>query len=194
MSRVVFYLINAPKYLFNLTLQRIFNFHPWHISTLSSRQYCLDIIKHVNSEISDNELVVEMGCGLGETLSKINSKNKIGLDTSVEVIKAAKFKNLFSEMKITEGSFQDLEDLDIKFLLAVNFLHDFKNDQVKEWFKVLLANNRVSNIIVDELSDSNYFCLHDFSQIIPKTYKSKIISDTSIGKSRVIKVFSKMDL
>ena len=196
MNKLTFYFRNAPKYLFNFTLQKIFNFHPWHVSSLNSRKYCLEIIEYINSRIVSDELVVEMGCGLGETLNKIKSKRKLGLDTSKEVVRAARYKYAFSRMKIAEGSFSNVENLNIKYLLAVNFLHDFNTNQVKAWFEEFLSKNSVENIIVDELDDPNYFCLHNFRTIIPLSYDLKIISRTLLGQNNTRKIlcFTKLEL
>ena len=93
------------------------------------------------------------------------------------------------------GSFDLPVGLDIKYLITLNFLHDFDADQVFQWFKLITDNNNVLNIIVDELDvdddDDDYYRLHRFDSIIPKKYKEiKTIVKESYTFGRSVKVFS----
>ena len=188
---LIFYIYNGPKYFINWILKKIFNFHPWHVSTLESRPYCIDLINYTNMSISQDSRVVELGCGLGETLAKIKCKQRYGYDTSKQVLKAAKLKNYFNSIEFIEGSFENIRGMSIDYLIAVNFLHDFDSKQVKTWFRSIISNNCISNIIIDELTDDRYFCLHKFNLIIPKSYKNIYIFENSYNHGRSLKVFSK---
>ena len=80
--------------------------------------------------------------------------------------------------------------MNIDYLIAVNFLHDFETEQVKMWFDNILNKNNIQNIIVDELTDENYFCLHKWELILPKEYKQISYINNQIDNGRVIKLFS----
>ena len=184
------------KYLYHLLLSYFFKFDSWHISPIESREYCLDVVDYINSEIERDACVVEIGCGLGETISSIHCLHKYGYDKSYEVIRAAK---MIDNRKYTTifkvGSFDIPVGLDIKYLITLNFLHDFDTDQVFQWFKLITDNNNVLNIIVDELDVDNdnddYYRLHRFDSIIPKKYKEiKTIVKESYTFGRSVKVFS----
>ena len=190
LSRLLFIAVNGPKYLLNWSLMRIFKFDAWHVSTIASRPYCVDLAKIINNNISINHTVVEVGCGLGEMLASINCMHRYGIDTSTEVLKAAKLKYLFRRIEFIEGSFDSVQNMEIDYLIAVNFLHDFSPEQVQKWIVKFLSKNNVKNIILDELSDDNYFCLHNWDSILPKEYKLNFIIDNDYTYGRIIKIFS----
>ncbi|MDB9865131.1 hypothetical protein OAC71_00195 [Candidatus Thioglobus sp.] len=180
------------KYLRHLLLSYFFKFDSWHISPIESREYCLDVVDYINSEIESNDCVVEIGCGLGETISSIHCLHKHGYDKSYEVIRAAKMiDNRKYNTIFKVGSFDLPVGLEIKYLITLNFLHDFDTDRVSQWFKLITDNNNVLNIIVDELDYDNYYKLHRFDSIIPKKYKEiKTIVKESYTFGRSVKVFS----
>lgn len=190
LTRLIFIITNGPKYLVNWILLKIFKFNPWHLSPLASRPYCLDLVEYINKFIGKEGTVVELGCGLGESLARIKCRNRYGFDTSQQVLKAAKIKFCFKGIKFFNGSFDDVLDMNIDYLIAVNFLHDFETEQVKMWFDNILNKNNIQNIIVDELKDENYFCLHKWEFILPKEYKQISYINNQIDNGRVIKLFS----
>jgi len=178
------------KYCRNWLLKKIFDFHPWHVSAFESRPYCADLVSYINDFVIDDSCVVEIGCGLGETLSKVKSKKKTGFDISTEVIKAANFLNYFNNTQFHVGSFESIQDMQIDYLIAVNFLHDFEPHQVKRWFEKLILNNRISHLVVDELTDKNYFCLHDWEELLPSGFKQMHCIENNYKSGRAIKIFS----
>ena len=190
LTRLIFIIINGPKYLVNLILLKIFKFNPWHLSPLASRPYCLDLVEDVNKSIGKEGTVVELGCGLGESLARIKCQNRYGFDTSQQVLKAARIKFCLKGIKFVNGSFDDVLDMNIDYLIAVNFLHDFETEQVKKWFDNILNKNNVKNIIVDELSDESYFCLHKWELILPREYRQISCINNELNNGRIIKLFS----
>lgn len=180
------------KYFYHLFLFIIYKFDPWHISPIESREYCLDVVEYVNSRIETADCVVEIGSGLGETISRIHCLNKYGYDQSREAIRVAKILSKKKYPTIFEvGSFDLPIGLEIKYLITLNFLHDFDTEQVVEWFKMVTDNNNVLNIIVDELDNDNYFKLHKYSLIVPSKYQEvKTISKETYTFGRSVKVFS----
>ena len=189
-AKLIFIIINGPKYLFNWILIKIYKFNPWHLSPLASRPYCLDLVEHVNKFIDVEGTVVELGCGLGESLARVKCRNRYGFDTSQQVLKAARVKYSFQGIRFINGSFDDISDMNIDYLIAVNFLHDFETEQVKIWFDNILNKNNIKNIIVDELSDKSYFCLHKWELILPREYKPISTINNELNNGRIIKLFS----
>jgi hypothetical protein len=179
------------KYLFHLVLFYVYKFDSWHISSIESRQYCLDVVHYINSTIKSDETVVEIGCGLGETIASIHCFSKYGYDQSHQVIRAAKFINrnkYIANFKV--GSFDSPVGLEIKYLITLNFLHDFRAEEVIEWFKLIIKNNNVLNIIVDELDHDQYFRLHKYDSLIPNDYEEVKTIQNNYTFGRSIKVFS----
>jgi hypothetical protein len=191
-QRIKLKFLMRVKYLFHLTLFYIYKFDSWHISSIESRQYCLDIVDYINGSIKTEDIVVEIGCGLGETISGIDCSNKYGYDQSNQVIKAAKLINRNNYPTIFKvGSFEAPIGLEIKYLITVNFLHDFDENQVSQWFKLITDNNNVLNIVVDEIDNDDYYRLHRFNSIIPKKYKEiQTIIKENYTFGRSVKVFS----
>ena len=132
----------------------------------------MDVVDYINSRVKKEETVVEVGCGLGETISSIDCFKKYGYDRSAEVIRAAKLidRNKCPTIFKT-GSFEIPVGLEIKYLITLNFLHDFSSEQVIEWFNLIIENNNVLNIIVDELEYDQYFMLHKYDSLLPIRYK-----------------------
>jgi hypothetical protein len=177
------------KYLFHLSLYFLYKFDSWHISPIESREYCLDTVKYVGSKIQIDDCVIEIGCGLGETLQAIDCKRKIGYDVSENVIKAAKFRNLFNSTVFKVGSFYSLNNYSIQYLITLNFLHDFDTKTVSKWFCDLNDNNYIEYIIVDELLDPEYSNNHIFSNLLPTNFSFVKSLGGEYRYNRSIKLF-----
>ncbi|NUM50847.1 MAG: glycosyltransferase [Flavobacteriales bacterium] len=65
--------------------------------------YWNDIIKYCNFYIHEDSSVLEIGCGTGETLSKLNGKTKIGIDYSPSMIEMAKQRYPQLEFHVMEA-------------------------------------------------------------------------------------------
>jgi hypothetical protein len=177
------------KYLWHLVLFTIYKFDSWHISSIESREYCIDVVRYINSKITATDCIIEIGCGLGETIQQINSKNSIGYDLSSEVISAAKFYHFFSKKHFQIGSFDSVNDKDIKYLIALNFLHDFERDKVSSWLHKIVDSNLVRYIILDEIADPTYQNNHDFQNILPKEFLLVDRIGQEYKYNRTVKVF-----
>ena len=190
-QNIRFKFVLRAKYLYHLVLFYIFKFDSWHISPIESRPYCLDVVDYINSRAKIEDIIVEVGCGLGETISGIDCLKKYGYDQSAEVIRAAKLvdRNKYPTIFKT-GSFEMPIGLEIKYLITLNFLHDFSSEQVIEWFNLIIENNNVLNIIVDELEYDQYFMLHKYDSVLPIGYKEVQTIQNNYNFGRSIKVFS----
>jgi len=182
------------KYLLHLIFFYIFKFDHWHISSIESREYCLKTLEYINSNIHLNDCIIEVGCGLGETISKVKASNLRGYDTSSKVIQAAKLYDFRNKVSFEIGSFDSFKNYDIKYLIALNFLHDFDSQTVSNWLNQCTKNNKIRFIILDEIKDRAYQHNHNFNQILPKSF---LLVDT-IGKeyryNRSIKVFKNLEI
>ena len=86
--KIYFKILSIPRYL----LKYFFKFYPFNLIPTQSKQYCIDIISHLNKR-ETKESVVEIGCGLGDILRNINFKKKYGYDKQMEVLNALNFLN-----------------------------------------------------------------------------------------------------
>ena len=84
--KVYFRFISLPRYL----LRYYFKFYPFNLIPTKSKQYCVDIINHLNKRQLKRS-VVEIGCGLGDILRNIDFEKKFGYDKQIEVLNALNF-------------------------------------------------------------------------------------------------------
>jgi len=177
------------KYFLHLASFYFFKFESWHISSIESREYCLDAVSYINSKVQLDDLVVEIGCGLGETINRINSNKRYGYDLSKQVISAAKIHHMFGKAEFEVGSFNSVAGQKIQYLIALNFLHDFDDMTVASWLDSIISNNEISYLILDEVADPAYENNHNFSKILPDNF----LFLESIGReyryNRRLKVF-----
>lgn len=135
----------------NRRLQRRYCFDRWHITPIEWRPYALELVKQINYGIGNDKIdtVVEIGCGLGEILSKLNCRNRIGLDAEQNVIRAA--EKLYKHIDFRHGSFPDIKSRKIDVLIAVNFLHNIPLDELQRIFREILDTNKIRYIALDKV-------------------------------------------
>mgnify|MGYP003971213251 CR=1 FL=1 len=163
-KQIIIFLISIDKFI----LYKVFNFDRWHAQTVVGNHYVRLIIKTVNSSKATN--VVEIGCGLGEIILNVDSKNKLCLDQSQEVLNAAsfisklKFKNaVFKKFDFTNDSLKDKHDV----IIMVNWPHVINEKILKDKFSILFNKNLNNSgfIIIDTVADENYRHNHDINLI-----------------------------
>ena len=179
------------KYLWHFILYLIFRFEKWHLSSIESRDYSVDLVNFINRDISNEARVVEIGCGLGEIISCINCQHRYGYDVSKNVINAARKRSIFNKVIFNIGSFNSFSNLEIDYLIAVNFLHDFDKKQLNEWFHQVTNNNNINKIIVDEVSDAGYAYNHHFESLLKNSYPKITVINCGYKYGRSLKAFSK---
>lgn len=163
-------LIKREKYK---KLQKQYQFDEWHISPYELRKYIQSVKKYIEDKQAD--VVVDIGCGLGELLSCLtNVRIKIGYDESREVILAAESLGRKEQnISFHVGSFKDVHVEDkIDFLITLGFMHGSNEDTWKPAYDAVTSSNDIKNIIVDVVPpyDGSGYLL-DFTKILPKEYK-----------------------
>jgi hypothetical protein len=179
-------------------LKRKYNFDSWHTVPIIWKPYVKDIVAYI-SEYPVGGVLVECGCGLGDIvgnkkLEKIYKKNCLGVDMSSGVIGAA--RELHPHVEFLVGSFVDIKEKEIAYLVAVNFTHMLDVSTMKNYLNGCCNNNVVKNIIVDEVT-GDYKYTHDYEKLcssldVPYTL-TKVMGPyvSAGGGSRYIKVFTK---
>lgn len=161
-SSEIIYDITHKKQKF-LDVHREINFAEWHLSVIEERPYAIYLIQLINS-MQRHDIVVEIGCGVGDLLSKINSKYKIGYDISSNAIEAGQI--LFPELELEVGSFNNVKEKNIDVLIAVNFLHMLEENDLTKNFEVLFKKCFVKYILVDSLDSEHYKNNHDYNRLL----------------------------
>lgn len=160
-------------------LQKIFGFHKWHTTSVEQRPYSMEVIKWCNrllkkeSKENINRSIIEIGCGLGDILAKIDAKKvtKIGYDIDEKVIKAAKI--LHPKTKYKVGNFApNIFEQEILILITVNFLYCLDSKTVEEQYKKLISNNNIKYIITEVMCPAtpNYPYSHNMDMILGNSY------------------------
>lgn len=108
-----------------------------------AHQQCLDFIKNY---IKDNTRILEIGCGTGNFLHRLEKMNKnfevFGIDESGKMIEIARRK--FQNINFQEGLAENLPFVDnyFDFIVIIDAFYYFedKNKVIAECFRVLKPN------------------------------------------------------
>ena len=145
-----------------------FNFENWHTNNpyylTPYKKYLVSMINELNPSY-----VIDIGCGLGEILYRANSKKKLGIDVSKNVIKANRFIYFFSNISWKIGSVNVIKDLKINnadLICMINWLHIIPSHELKT---ILVGISKHSQyLLVDKWNEkphpSNIF-VHDFKYL-----------------------------
>tara|TARA_Y100001970_G_scaffold51317_1_gene64952 strand:+ start:35177 stop:35803 length:627 start_codon:yes stop_codon:yes gene_type:complete len=173
---------------YNKILRFYFRFDKWHtLAPYHGRIYKKIVVDLINDNISYNDTVLEIGCGLGDILSRVNSQNRYGFDISNRVLKAAKFKNN-KKIIFNHGSINDVKNIasifKIDIIVLVNWTHSIDGMTITNNLKFLDSIKPIKFILVDELfkTTSENPIYHTYS----KYFKgfAKEIERSSDGESR----------
>ncbi len=125
------------------------------------------IVNLVNS--MDINSVVDVGCGLGAIISKIDCNLRLGIDYSENVINAAKKMHKNEDIIFKKGSFDSI-DGQFDLIIAANFLHDYSPDEVKRWLNNSIEKNKFKFLILDEIyqNENGYRYKHNFQKLLEK--------------------------
>lgn len=146
-------------------LQKLIGFDKWHLNCIEEKKYALSIINRVNYLIRKGKIgdgyIVECGCGLGDMISEIRHKNRLGYDIDSKTITGARILHLFGP-RFKTGTFENIRNKHISLMIAVNFLHGIAPDEVYQMFSQLVMKNIVERIVVDLVESPPYEYSHDY--------------------------------
>lgn len=147
-------------------LQRVFQFDAWHSSSpYSCRPYKRVVVGIVNS-LRPNS-VVEVGCGLGEILSRTCARQRFGFDSDAAVVRAARFlhprgtKWLAADASAVPELLPRGQGIDC--LIMINWIHNLRPERLAECVLPLLP--RVRYLLLDAIDHDappSYRFRHDF--------------------------------
>lgn len=184
------------KVMYFTLLKKRYRFARWHLSPIEHRKYAMDIVEAVQSLSAAGASIAEVGCGLGEILRKISVSGNppearlFGWDISPEVIAAAEALDKKNEITYSIGTFDDVRDMKIDWLITVNFLHNISSGDLAEYYRKITEQNDIERIVADTVSGSGYKYHHDLLNIMPDAYKLESQSNLYSAERRVM-VFRK---
>lgn len=147
-------------------LRHIFRFDAWHAAApYACRAYKAQVVQLVDSLKPDT--VVEVGCGLGDILTRIRAARRFGIDADAKVLFAARFLHPRGAQWI-HGTTADVPSVmpdgqRIDCLIMVNWIHALSPKELSELLLPLLP--RVRHLILDAIDldgPQSYRFKHDF--------------------------------
>jgi len=156
-------------------LQIVFKFERWHVwsgySCSPYKKKCVDLA----NEMIKPSTCVEIGCGLGDIITRIQAKECIGLDISGPVIKAASFYNFkHKSVRFIKGSleFFDNHNHSVDLLIAINWMHMLDKKEIIELYSEHIKQNKFNYIMIDESWVSSiHENRHNFGNYFPNNLR-----------------------
>lgn len=115
-----------------------------------NRYYYSHLENFISFLVPENKRVVEIGCGTGDLLFKLNLSYGLGIDISDKMIELARQKNPNPKIEFKTGSIDDIEGLFDYIILSdlIGYLPD-----IEEFFKKLsLITHLRSKIVITQYS------------------------------------------
>ena len=161
-------LVGGVRRVGYVRLLRKHHFDTWHLVPYEWREYTQACAQYINAH--GGGTVVEIGCGLGGVLQHIKAERRIGLDLHEEVILAARELGR-GRIDFRTGSFDDLEEKPVDYLITLNFMHGSAEETWVKPYCMAAQRNEVRHFIVDTVPavDGSH-CL-DWAKILPAHYK-----------------------
>ena len=181
------------------------NVPKWHLNaTFESRDYKRKVIKISN--IYKTNFVIEIGCGIGEILGRLNASQKYGFDINKDTLILCKRLNkniktihndiMNNNQKIFE-IINSSEKEETILIIMVNWLHEYSEIKVKDMMESILSIKRNIIIIADIYQRKEYSripqnkILHKFKDIKNINFYKKI---DNIDKVRDLAIISNKDI
>lgn len=147
-----------------------YHFDSWHITPYELRKYLQDTVAYVNEKKAD--VVVDIGCGLGEMLRHINARKRVGFDIHEEPNRVARMLHK-GNVIYHVGSFDEVNlEETIEYLITLNFMHGSTEETWRDCYHDIAKRNDIRHILIDTVPEG-YNGAHylNFSMILPDNYK-----------------------
>lgn len=174
-------IIGLPKRLFNA----FFGLSGFHNIPFSSKAYCVDIVIWLNARTGRHN-VVEIGCGLGDIIRRLEYNVKCGLDKKDSVLRALRFlKHLHFWVGGNRSMYLGVHDVNIHRLhgtwdviILVNWVHNLEPSRFQNILETMYNDNLATGgeIVIDLISDVSV--LHAYAhnlELLLKNIRPKIV-------------------
>ncbi len=129
----------------------------WHLNaTFESRDYKSKVVRISN--MYKTNFAIEIGCGIGEILGRLNAPQKYGIDININTLLLCKrlnknIKTIHNDIMNNNQKIFDLinsiEKNETILIIMVNWLHEYSESKVNNLVENLLSLNRNIIIIAD---------------------------------------------
>jgi hypothetical protein len=146
-------------------LRAVFGFDRWHAAApYACRPYKGAVVALANA--LRPAVAVEVGCGLGDIISRVSAAECVGIDADARVIRAARFLHrrgrwIHGESSCVPRLFPGPRRIDC--LIMVNWIHRLSPEELARLLHPLLATTRYLILdAVDAEAPQSYRHRHDF--------------------------------
>jgi len=188
---VIFQAISREVKVLRFRLLRIvFNFDKWHIYASAKPEY-IKTVHSLANKLENRTKVLEIGCGFGNLIMGCDFKSRVAIDSSFEVVRAAKFLNFFGTQKVNflNGSFEEgLQQKNVNLLILVNWIHNLSaNDLEKAIRELCISSLSSSSYIISEgVKHYRYYHNKEFFTKFGAIVEEILIDDREIFLIRVV--------
>jgi len=184
---------------FKILLRIFFGFDRWHLVTYLERQYVFDIVQHLNDRDIRNS-ALEIGCGLGDIIKRLDYDVRVGLDREKEVLSALRFTNKiqnFGSKSINLSVFDFEKDAVLgtyDVIIMCNWIHNIEPEFLKIKVEELMRDHLIAGgeLILDIVANKSYRYNHSPEHLYPNiSIKIKVIGNYEHG--RKVLSFKKKD-
>lgn len=143
-------------------LRRRYGFHRWHSSAPYACRPYKKLVVHLADSVRPN-IVIEVGCGLGDLVSRIHARERYGYDIDLGVINAAR---LLHGRRVTfiHGEASDVRQPTCDLLIMVNWIHQVDPVELERIMRPLALRSRFLLLdAVDPDGPEEYRFKHDFA-------------------------------
>lgn len=157
-------------------LQKKYNFYDWHISPYELRGYAQAVAKYINNDSNVDNMIIDLGCGMGEVITHIKHPNRVGYDPDHLIIDVASDLYKKNGVEFKYGTFDELcsdyeENTPISYLLTLGFMQGSTEDKWVDYYHKVLSRFNVNHVVIDTLKEGvNGAHRLDFTKILPSNY------------------------
>jgi SAM-dependent methyltransferase len=148
-------------------LQRMYGFDRWHVGH-AGEPYAQDIVRTLNAwPASRRQFVVEIGCGLGDILRRLQFASRVGLDRDEGALRAAAFLARFQRgaaPRFERFAFPRTPLTGVyNAIVMVNWIHLVDPDTLGRAVRAYAASHLLPGgaVVLDTIDDPAYEHNHD---------------------------------
>ena len=155
-------LLAALVHLRNSLLYHRFHFAKWHIAgTYYSRPYHRRAVKIAGS--LNPQLVVEIGAGLGDIISRCPAGRRVAFDSDRRVIEAANllhhkaveyYFGQFTEPIVILDKLHSMGESRIDLLILINWIHEINFERIKTILEEMKKRCVIRWVLIDTINPS----------------------------------------
>lgn len=163
-------------------IHKKFRFDSWHYDNgWHCRPY-----KHVAVDVAnsiDIDTVVEVGCGLGDIISRIDAKHCFGYDLDASVIAAAR-QSSGRKVVFHIGSFDSIAIEKMDLLIMINWIHNMPPEKLAAVLNMALS--RTKFLLLDHIHSraTGYKFSHNFQELLDNRARLLRTESCGYGESR----------